>query len=339
MPATIRLATPDDAEAILTIYAPIVRETAISFEVEPPTRVEMQARIATTLQHLPWLVCDRQGEILGYVYASAHRTRAAYQWSVDVTVYIHPEARRTGMGRALYTALFALLTLQGLSQCFAGITLPNPASVGLHESLGFQPVGVYRSVGDKLGAWHDVGWWQRGLQPCQHLPAPPTAFAVLRHTPAWDAALEAGRALLRSVRRAWYDMAEPQTVSRRGEDNMATTHPRRYSRCRPYPVWHDRRHPWRYGRRQTRPCCGSPTGEAPRAAGRHREQRLTPKLMPTGTRQRTPAPCRRGQISGLGCGNPIALASLRPGRRCLTSAVGPALIVFLPLALWERRAE
>ena len=198
MHVTIRMATPDDAEAILMIYTPIVRDTAISFEVELPTRAEMHARIAHTLQHLPWLVCERQGEVFGYVYASPHGVRAAYQWSVDVTVYIHVQARRTGIGRALYTALFALLALQGFTQCYAGITLPNPGSVGLHASLGFQPVGVYRNVGYKRGAWHDVGWWQRGLRPCASLPAPPTAFEVLRHTSTtWEAALDAGSALLR----------------------------------------------------------------------------------------------------------------------------------------------
>src|ERR671925_577755 len=103
MSATIRLATPEDADAILAIYAPIVRNTAISFEVEPPTREEMAERIAKTISHLPWLVCAREREVLGYVYASPHRARAAYQWSVDVSVYIHQEARRIGMGRALYT--------------------------------------------------------------------------------------------------------------------------------------------------------------------------------------------------------------------------------------------
>jgi phosphinothricin acetyltransferase len=198
MSATIRVALLEDAEAILTIYAPIVRETAISFEVEPPTRVEMHERIARTLQHLPWLVCDRQGEVLGYVYASPHRARAAYQWSVDVSVYIHAKTRRTGMGRALYHALFQLLILQGFYQCFAGITLPNPASVGLHESLGFQPVGIYQDVGYKLGVWHDVGWWQRSLQSHPSLPTSPTAFEVLRQTSnAWEAALLAGTRLLR----------------------------------------------------------------------------------------------------------------------------------------------
>jgi phosphinothricin acetyltransferase len=198
MSATIRVALPEDAEAILTIYAPIVRETAISFEVEPPTRVAMHERIATTLRRLPWLVCDRQGEVLGYVYASPHRSRAAYQWSVDVSVYVQAQMRRAGIGRALYHTLFELLMLQGFYNCYAGITLPNPASVGLHEALGFQPVGVYQAVGYKLGAWHDVGWWQRALQPRPSLPSLPTAFEGLRQTStAWEAALHTGTRLLR----------------------------------------------------------------------------------------------------------------------------------------------
>ena len=158
----------------------------------------MHGRIATTLRHLPWLVCERQGEVLGYVYASPHRARPAYQWSVDVSVYIHPGARRIGIAQALYTSLFQLLVLQGFCNCYAGITLPNPASVGLHESLGFQPVGVYQNVGYKLGAWHDVGWWQRGLKPCPSHPDSPTPFEALRHSSlAWDVALNAGMALLR----------------------------------------------------------------------------------------------------------------------------------------------
>ena len=198
MSATIRIATSEDADAILAIYAPIVQETAISFEVEPPTPMEMHERIAKTLQQLPWLVCAPHGEVLGYVYASPHRARPAYQWSVDVSVYIHAKARRLGIGRALYSSLFHLLTLQGFYNCYAGITLPNPASVSLHESLGFQPVGVYQTVGYKLGAWHDVGWWQRGLKPCLSHPDTPTTFEVLRHTsPVWAVALNAGLPLLR----------------------------------------------------------------------------------------------------------------------------------------------
>lgn len=198
MAATIRVATAQDAAAILDIYAPIVRETAISFELDPPTVPQMQQRIEDTLLQWPWLVCDRQAEVLGYVYATRHRTRAAYQWSVDVSVYIRAGMRRTGLGRALYTSLFALLTLQQFHNCYAGITLPNPGSVGLHEALGFQPVGAYRHVGYKLGAWHDVGWWQMTLPTEKSSPVSPLAFATLTaHSGPWEAALQAGVSLLR----------------------------------------------------------------------------------------------------------------------------------------------
>ena len=198
MVTTIRLATPQDATAILEIYAPIVRDTAISFELNPPDLSDMQQRIQQTLARWPWLVCDRNGEVLGYVYASQHRARAAYQWSVDVSVYIQDGMRRTGIGRALYTSLFALLTLQRFRNCYAGITLPNPGSVSLHEALGFQPVGVYRNVGYKLEAWHDVGWWQMALPVEPSRPTPPTAFDYfVTQSNGWEAALQAGAPFLR----------------------------------------------------------------------------------------------------------------------------------------------
>jgi L-amino acid N-acyltransferase YncA len=197
MTAMIRLATLDDASGVQAIYAPIVRETVISFELEPPTVAEMEQRIVKTLEHLPWLVCERRGNILGYVYASQHRTRAAYQWSVDVSVYVHPNARRLGVGQALYRSLFALLALQGFYNAYAGITLPNPASVGLHESLEFQPVGVYRAVGYKLGAWHDVGWWQLTLHERAMPPELPTDLGTVRASPAWSAVLATGVPFLR----------------------------------------------------------------------------------------------------------------------------------------------
>lgn len=197
MTPIIRLASVEDAADIVAIYAPIVRHTAISFELEPPTTVVMQQRVAATLTHFPWLVYQRQDKVLGYVYASQHRTRAAYQWSVDVSVYIHPESRRAGVGRALYTVLFHLLALQGFYNAYAGITLPNAASVSLHETLGFEPVGAYRKVGYKLGAWHDVGWWQLRLRTDVVAPVAPVPLAALQQdTLAWQTALEAGRALL-----------------------------------------------------------------------------------------------------------------------------------------------
>ena len=194
MTATIRLAAEGDAEGILAIYAPIVRETAISFEVEPPDVNAMRRRIADTLAHLPWLVCERRAEILGYAYAGTHRTRAAYQWSADVSVYVHAHIRRSGVGRALYTSLLRLLDLQGFYNVYAGITLPNPASVRLHESLEFQPVGVYRAVGYKLGAWHDVGWWHLALRP--HA-VPPVDFGQIQDATESHTALAAGMRLLR----------------------------------------------------------------------------------------------------------------------------------------------
>jgi phosphinothricin acetyltransferase len=163
MPPVIRLADVADAGPVQAIYALIVRDTAISFELEVPDVPEMQRRITSTLEQMPWLVCENDGGLLGYAYAGPHRIRAAYQWSVDVSVYVHADARQMGVGRALYRSLFGLLTLQGFTNAFAGITLPNPASVGLHESSGFKPIGAYRDVGHKLGRWHDVVWWQLPL--------------------------------------------------------------------------------------------------------------------------------------------------------------------------------
>ena len=173
---TVRTATPADANAITAIYSPIVTNTSISFELVPPSADEMRGRIVKTLQDLPWLVSeDAQGEVNGYVYASKHRERPAYQWSVDVTAYVREDARGLGVGKRLCQALFAELATLGYFQAFAGIALPNDASVALHESVGFEPIGVYRKVGFKLGTWHDVGWWQRELRSPTE-PTDPTAF-------------------------------------------------------------------------------------------------------------------------------------------------------------------
>jgi L-amino acid N-acyltransferase YncA len=197
-PSNIRLATERDAEEIAAIYAPNVTDTIISFESEPPTADEMRLRIEGTLKRYPWLVCERRGRVLGYTYAGAHGSRAAYRWSVDVSVYVHEEARRTGMGRALYTSLFAALDLQGFYNAYAGATLPNPASVGLHESVGFRPLGVYRGVGCKLGVWHDVGWWHLPLRERVADPDPPADLPSVLGSEGWDAALASGLPLLRS---------------------------------------------------------------------------------------------------------------------------------------------
>ena len=179
MTPVIRLATPGDAAGICAIYAPIVRDTAISFELAPPSVEEMQARVATTLEEYPWLVCADGRMVAGYAYASRHRTRAAYQWAADVSVYVSESHHRRGVARALYAALLPILRFQGYWQACGGISLPNDASVALHESLGFEPVGIYRSIGFKLGAWHDVGWWQLALADAGGPPAPPRALSLL----------------------------------------------------------------------------------------------------------------------------------------------------------------
>jgi L-amino acid N-acyltransferase YncA len=177
----IRAAKPEDAAAIAAIYAPLVQGTSISFELQPPTVDEMQARISKTLQRLPWLVSTNpQGELTGYVYASPHRERAAYQWAVDVSAYVHSSARGTGVGKRLYQVLCAELAALGYHQAFAGIALPNAASVALYEALGFVHLGTYQNVGYKMGAWHAVGWWQKALQPGLAAAVPPEPLKVFQ---------------------------------------------------------------------------------------------------------------------------------------------------------------
>ncbi len=171
-PLAIRTATPDDAPALLAIYAPSVAETATSFEETVPGVDEFAARIARAQTRWRWLVAERGGECAGYAYGSAHRERAAYRWSVEVSAYVHPRHRRGGVARALYTRLFAELAELGHCSAYAGITLPNDASVGLHRALGFEPVGVFRAVGWKFGRWHDVAWFQRRLRDTPPGPEP-----------------------------------------------------------------------------------------------------------------------------------------------------------------------
>jgi L-amino acid N-acyltransferase YncA len=186
----IRMAGVGDAAAIADIYRPYVTDAVTSFEVTPPSAAETARRIETVLALAPWLVAlDDAGVPIGYAYASRASEREAYQWLVDTSVYIRQGDHRRGVGRVLYGALFPLLCLQGFYVAHAGITLPNPGSVGLHESFGFRPVGVYPAVGWKMGAWRDVGWWQLPLQERPATPAPPLPLAKARELPSWPSAL------------------------------------------------------------------------------------------------------------------------------------------------------
>lgn len=161
---TLRRATQADAAALLEVYAPFVNGSAVSFEAIVPTEAEFAARIRSANEGWVWLVAEEGGECLGYAYGSAHRARAAYRWSTEVSAYLGPRARGRGVGRALYTQLFGDLAALGYCQAFAGITLPNDASVAFHRAMGFQPIGVFHRVGRKFGVWHDVAWLQRELR-------------------------------------------------------------------------------------------------------------------------------------------------------------------------------
>ena len=152
-----------DAGRCAEIYRPYVLDTVISFEDEPPDEAEIRRRIEDISTRFPWLVAESDGEVVGYAYASPHRDRAAYRWAVDVAVYVSPGHHRRGVGRALYEELCERLTVQNYRIACAGIALPNPASIALHETLGFELVGVYRQIGWKQGAWHDVAWYQLAL--------------------------------------------------------------------------------------------------------------------------------------------------------------------------------
>lgn len=192
MKRIIRLARVDDAQAIAAIYAPYCDSTVISFEEAAPAAEEMARRVAAIGATRPWIVLEADGAIVGYAYASAHHERAAYRWSVSTAIYISRDHHRRGAGRALYTTLFALLRHLGYRQATAGITLPNAASVGLHAAFGFLLVGVYRKIGYKMGAWHDVGWYQAEIHPAAERPSEPRPIAELVDTAEWHDAVARG---------------------------------------------------------------------------------------------------------------------------------------------------
>lgn len=200
-PWCIRLGSEGDASPIAALYAPIVLETTISFELDPPAAAEMARRIATVLRdNRPWLVCVSGPDLLGYAYAGRYRERAAYNWSVESSVCVAPIARGCGIGRGLYESLLAVLALQGFRRVYAALALPNQASVALHRAAGFEPVGTFREAGYKQGQWQDVEWWQRRLDAPAGSPSAPEPVLTLdqaRLAPGWNQALGRGLQFLR----------------------------------------------------------------------------------------------------------------------------------------------
>ena len=160
----IRAAAAADAPNLLKIYRPHVERTAVSFELEPPSVEEFASRIEKARASWSWLLAECDGRCIGYAYGSLHRERSAYRWSTEVSAYVHPDYQRQGIGRMLYLELLDELSRKGYCNAFAGVTLPNPASVALHRRVGFEPIGVFRNVGWKFERWHDVRWFQRRLR-------------------------------------------------------------------------------------------------------------------------------------------------------------------------------
>jgi L-amino acid N-acyltransferase YncA len=190
--ATIRFSSVEDADDCQRIYSPYVRDSAISFEESPPTESEFQKRIRNKIESYPWLVCEHENEVIGFAYAGQLRSRDAYQWSVESSVYVSEESQRAGVAKGLYNSLFETLRLQGFYNVYAGTALPNPPSVEFHQAMGFEPVGVYRNVGHKQGEWHDVKWWCLTLQPHVSDPVPPTPVDKLLDSPELNDAVTTG---------------------------------------------------------------------------------------------------------------------------------------------------
>jgi phosphinothricin acetyltransferase len=175
-PAAIRPADVADAAGIVAVYRPYVTDSVASFETVPPDAAELARRMVGA-PRLPWFVACREGAVVGYAYAGAYRSRAAYRWSVDCSVYLAAGERGAGTGRTLYERLLPAVRELGYVTAFAGIALPNPGSVGLHEAVGFTPVGIYRAAGFKAGRWHDVGWWELPLREPPEEPAEPADWS------------------------------------------------------------------------------------------------------------------------------------------------------------------
>lgn len=181
----IRPAGIADGFRVSEIYRPYVIETPISFEEIPPDAKEMENRIASITAQYPYLIAEAAGRVIGYAYACPHRVRASYRWSVDVAVYVDRDQRRRGVGRALYERLIPLIREQGYVMAYAGITVPNDASIGLHEAVGFKRVAIFANEGYKLGQWRNVGWWELALSAFPPAPLEPIPWPNLkeRHFP------------------------------------------------------------------------------------------------------------------------------------------------------------
>lgn len=192
----IRLAIPEDGETLLNIYKWYIENTAITFETEVPSAEAFGQRIENTLTRYPWLVCEVDGAVAGYAYASKHRERAAYQWSADFSIYVNEKYHRRHIAKALYQVLEEVLKLQGYYTVYAGVTTPNPKSDAFHTAFGFDIVGVFENVGYKLGEWRGVKWFKHTLTDYQKEPLPPKTFPEVKDSGVFEEILRAAEELI-----------------------------------------------------------------------------------------------------------------------------------------------
>jgi phosphinothricin acetyltransferase len=197
MPGKIRVAAPSDAGGVIDIYGPYCEKSPVSFEVKRPTIDEMEERISQICESYPWLVCQNGPDLAGFAYAGPHRERAAYRWAVDIAIYVAAGFRGLRVGTALYSCLFEILRIQGYYKAYAGITIPNPASVGFHKRFGFELIGVFRDVGYKAGSWHDVSWWELTLQLPRNQPSEPMSIGSVMHREEFLEAIDRGQKILK----------------------------------------------------------------------------------------------------------------------------------------------
>lgn len=180
MAFTLRLAdTKNDVAQILSIYAPYILNTTVTFEYEVPSIMAFERRIEQISNQFPWLVCEQSGQIIGYAYASKQYERAAYAWNAELSVYVAPKAQGMGIGTALYQALMGLLKMQGYCNVSVRIQIPNEKSVALHRAFGFEEAGIMRSIGNKFGRWLDMLSMTKQIGEYVPSPQPPIAVTAL----------------------------------------------------------------------------------------------------------------------------------------------------------------
>ena len=193
----IRLAREGDFDSILEIYAPFITDTVITFEYEVPTQAEFAKRIKDIQIKYPWLICAVDGNVVGYAYASQFNERSAYDWSVDFSIYIKPEFQGKNLGKALYFALLELLKLQGYYNAYAGVTLPNIKSEGLHQAFGFKEAGIFYNAGFKFGDWYHVKWFELKIQGYSLKPAMPKTIGEINNTFAFNEVISKAEQMLK----------------------------------------------------------------------------------------------------------------------------------------------